>query len=139
MENRFYVICNMICILCSKGGKMKNFTRYLLLHLNIMLFSFTGVFSKLASNAYKEHGIFHPAFFFFLFLMLLNCAVYAVAWQKIIKRFPLSIAYANRSVYLIWSQLWAVFIFHESLSVQNIIGMAVLFIGVLIVQTPSPQ
>ena len=139
MGDRFYIISDVIRILCGKGGKMKKFTRYFLLHLNIMLFSFTGVFSKLASNAYKEHGLFHPSFFFFVFLMLLNCAVYAVAWQKIIKRFSLSVAYANRSVYLIWSQLWAVFIFHENLSVQNIIGMAVLFIGVLIVQTAESQ
>lgn len=113
---------------------MKKFTNYLLLHLNIMLFSLTGVFSKFASNTYKEYGIFHPLLFFFLFLMLLNCGIYALAWQKIIKRFPLSLAYANRSVYLIWSQLWAVFIFHENLSLQNIIGMLILFVGVLVVQ-----
>lgn len=118
---------------------MKKFANYLLLHLNIMLFSFTGVFSKLASNAYKKNGIFNAALFFFVFLMLFNCAVYALAWQKIIKRFSLSVAYANRSVYLIWSQLWAVFIFHENLSLKNIIGMTILFFGVLTVQKYAQQ
>ena len=113
---------------------IKRFNDYFLLHLNIALFSFTGVFSKLASTAYKENGIFHPLFLLFIFLMILNCGIYAIAWQKIIKRFPLSVAYANRSVYLIWSQLWAVFLFHENLSVQNIIGMVVVFLGVLMVQ-----
>lgn len=118
---------------------MKKFRNYLLLHLNIMLFSFTGVFSKFAGNVYKEHGILHAHFFLFVFLMILNCGIYALAWQKIIKRFPLSLAYANRSVYLIWSQLWAVFIFHENLSIQNIIGMFILFIGVMIVQRCDQQ
>lgn len=113
---------------------MKKFANYLLLHLNIMLFSFTGVFSKLASSSYKENGLFQPRLFFFVFLMLLNCGIYALAWQKVIKRFSLSVAYANRSVYLIWSQIWAVLIFHENLSVQNILGMTILFLGVLIVQ-----
>lgn len=70
----------------------------------------------------------------FLFLMLLNCFVYAIAWQKVIKKFDLNVAYANRTVYLIWSQIWAVFIFHESLTVTNMIGLLVVFIGVLVVQ-----
>ncbi|MCI7814105.1 MAG: EamA-like transporter family protein [Lachnospiraceae bacterium] len=118
---------------------MKKFINYLLLHLNIMLFSFTGVFSKLASNTYKEHGIFHPSFLLFLFLMLLNCGIYALAWQRVIKHFSLSVAYANRSVYLIWSQLWAVLLFHETLSLNNIIGMIILFFGVLTVQKYAQQ
>mgnify|MGYP000215298209 FL=1 len=66
--------------------------------------------------------------------MLLNCFVYAIAWQKVIKKFDLNVAYANRTVYLIWSQIWAVFIFHESLTVTNMIGLLVVFIGVLVVQ-----
>lgn len=70
----------------------------------------------------------------FSFLMLLNCFVYAIAWQKVIKKFDLNVAYANRTVYLIWSQIWAVFIFHESLTVTNMIGLLVVFIGVLVVQ-----
>ena len=44
------------------------------------------------------------------------------------------VAYANRSVYLIWSQIWAVVIFHENLTVTNIIGICIVFIGVLVVQ-----
>ncbi len=105
-----------------------------MLHLNIMLFSFTGVFSKSASNAYGKNGIFDPVFLLFVFLMLANCGIYAIAWQKIIRYFDLSVAYANRSVYLIWSQLWAVLFFHETLSVCNVVGMIILFLGVLIVQ-----
>ena len=66
--------------------------------------------------------------------MIANCGVYAIAWQKVIKKFSLSTAYANRSVYLMWSQVWAVVIFHESLSVRNIIGLLVVLIGVMVVQ-----
>ena len=72
--------------------------------------------------------------YLFLFLMVANCGVYAIAWQKVIKKFSLSTAYANRSVYLIWSQVWAVVIFQESLSVKNIIGLLVVLVGVMVVQ-----
>lgn len=66
--------------------------------------------------------------------MIANCGIYALAWQQIIKKFDLSIAYAHRSVYLIWSQLWAVLIFKESLSWNNLLGILVVLIGVLVVQ-----
>lgn len=113
---------------------MVGIKKYTLLHINILLFSFTSIFSKMASLEYNKSGIYGWRLYLFLFLMLVNCFVYAIAWQKVIKNFDLSTAYANRSVYLIWSQIWAVLIFHENLSFHNIIGICVVFIGVLVVQ-----
>lgn len=113
---------------------MERVKKYLQLHLNILLFSLTGIFSKLASIQYNEHGLNGKLLYLFLFLMLANCGIYAIAWQKIIKKFELSTAYAHRSVYLIWSQIWAVLIFKESLSWNNIAGLLVVLIGVLVVQ-----
>ena len=40
---------------------MKNFRNYLQLHLNILLFSLTSVFSKLASIQYNKNGLHAPA------------------------------------------------------------------------------
>lgn len=108
---------------------------YLQLHLNILLFSLTSVFSKFASIQYNRHGLNSLLLYVFLFLMLANCGLYALAWQRVIKKFELNIAYANRTVYLIWSQLWAVFIFKENLTMNNIIGMVIVFIGVMVVTT----
>ena len=75
-----------------------------------------------------------PLFYLFLFLMVANCGIYAITWQQVIKKFSLSTAYANKSVYLLWSQIWAVLIFHENLSIQNIIGILVVLFGVWTVQ-----
>ena len=107
---------------------------YIQLHLNIMLFSLTSVFSKLASVQYNRHGLDSIMLYVFLFLMILNCGIYAIAWQQVIKKFSLSTAYANKSVYLLWSQVWAVIIFHENLSIQNIIGILIVLAGVWMVQ-----
>lgn len=107
---------------------------YICLHLAVMLFSFTSVFTKMASNVYKTQGIYSVKLYAFIFLMFLNCFIYAIVWQKVIKNFELSIAYANKSVYLIWSQIWAVSIFHETLNIRNIIGLILVLIGVLVVQ-----
>ena len=63
---------------------------YVLLHLNILLFSLTSVFSKLASTQYVKYGLSSALLYVFWFLMLLNCAVYALEWQQVIKKFELS-------------------------------------------------
>ena len=114
---------------------MNRAKNYIQLHLNVFLFSLTGVFSKAASIQYNEKGLSSPLLYLFLFLMFLNCGIYALAWQMCIKKFDLSVAYANKSVYLIWSQLWAILIFKESLSIGNIIGMLVVFLGVMVVSS----
>lgn len=112
---------------------MGSLSRYLLLHLAVMVFSFTSVFAKAAANAYNDGGLTDKWFIMFAIFMVLNCVVYAFFWQIVIKKIPLNVGYANRSVYLIWSQIWAVFIFNEQLSMQNIIGLAIVMAGVIVV------
>ena len=113
---------------------MEKVKYYIQLHLNILLFSLTSVFSKMASVQYNRHGLGSIWLYVFLALMIGNCGIYAIAWQQVIKKFSLSTAYANKSVYLLWSQIWAVVIFHENLSVRNIIGILVVLTGVWVVQ-----
>lgn len=114
-------------------GKKAAVSDYVRLHLNILLFSFTTVFSKAASIQLNEHGLHSAWLYIFAFLMLLNCGIYALAWQQVIKKFELSIAYANKSVYLIWGQIWAVAIFGEHLTFMNILGLVLVFAGVVVV------
>ena len=107
--------------------------QYIALHLCILLFSMTEVFGKFAANTYKAEGIRSVKLYVFLFLMLFVCVFYAFCWQKIIKKFDLNIGFANRSVYLLWSQLWAVSIFREHLTPRNVIGLIVVLVGVIVV------
>ena len=112
---------------------MEKLKRFIPLHLTILLFSLTSVFSKAASVFYNKEGIRSPYLWLFLFLMLLNCAVYAVFWQKVIQGIDLNVAYANRTVYLVWVKIWAVIIFKENLCASNIVGILIVIAGVLVV------
>ncbi|MCC8129553.1 MAG: EamA-like transporter family protein [Clostridiales bacterium] len=112
---------------------MERAKNLILLHLCVVIFSLTSVFSKLASGEYVSGGLTNAMLYLYLFLMFLDCFIYAICWQKMIKRFPLNIGYANRSLYLVWSQLWAVLIFHETLTVRNVLGMLTVLAGVIIV------
>lgn len=116
--------------------KVKN---YLFLHLSVLLFSFTSVFSKFASRELNAGGLLNPRLYLFAFLMLLDCFLYALCWQRIIKKFDLNIGFANRSVYLLWSQLWAVAIFGEHLTAKNVIGLLVVLAGVITVSLCARQ
>jgi multidrug transporter EmrE-like cation transporter len=61
--------------------------------------------------------------------------IYALLWQQIIKHFPITIAYANRAVGLFWSVIFALVIFHETITIKNIIGVIVVVIGTMIVNS----
>lgn len=118
---------------------MEKIKNYVFLHFCVLLFSFTSVFSKMASMQLTKGGLRNPWLYFFAFLMLADCFLYALCWQKIIKKFDLHIGYANRSVYLFWSQLWAVAIFGESLTVKNVVGLLIVFAGVVVVSISGKE
>lgn len=118
---------------------MEKIKNYIFLHLCVLLFSFTSVFSKMASAQLTDGGFRNPKLYVFAFLMLADCFLYAICWQKIIKKFDLNIGYANRSVYLFWSQIWAVVIFGESLTMKNIIGLLIVFAGVVVVSVSAQE
>ena len=111
-----------------------NYKNILLLHINILLFSFTGIFSKCAANSVNQNGIFDFHTLFFAAMMIINCGIYAIFWQQTLKKFDVNVAYAHKSVYNIWSLLWAVLIFSEKITIGNIIGTVLIVIGVVVMQ-----
>lgn len=115
--------------------KKPNAAQTLFLHISILLFSATGIFSKMAANNINENGIFDYRTFIFAALMLINCAIYALLWQQNLKHFEVNVAYAHRSVYNVWSLLWAFFIFGETITIGNIIGTVLIIAGVLVIQS----
>lgn len=103
-----------------------NIKLYLALHLFLMMYSVSGIVSKLAAG--KE---FLSLPFIILYgVEMLILAFYAIGWQQFVKRMPLSLAYANRAVTVVWGCVWAVLVFHESLTAGKIIGAALVLAGV---------
>ena len=62
--------------------------------------------------------------------------LYAFIWQQLIKGKPLFVVYANKAMTILWSQMFAVLVFKETLHLNNIIGMIVILIGVFIINQP---
>lgn len=100
----------------------------LLLHGSLLLYSFSGVFSKMAS-------VFDYLSIEFCFCyggLILILGLYAIIWQQIIKRIPLTLAYANKAVTVIWGMIWGIVFFCESISATKLIGAVIVIVGVIL-------
>ena len=61
--------------------------------------------------------------------------MYAVVWQQLIKKFDISVAYANKAMGLLWSIVWAILIFNETITIKNVIGVVIVIVGTIIVNS----
>ncbi len=107
---------------------MKNIKIYVLLHLLLLLFSFSPVFSKLAAT----QDFLSLPFILYYGASVGILGIYALGWQQIIKRLPLGAAYANRAVAVVWGMVWGLLFFSESISLQKVMAAAVIVCGVLL-------
>ena len=113
----------------------KNTKTILALNILLMFFSLGGIFSKLASKQSFLSLKFILCYGSLLFIMF----VYAIGWQQIIKRLPLTMAYANRAVTILWGIIWGLLFFNEKLNVGKIIGAVIVIAGVLLYVTESDE
>lgn len=98
------------------------------LHLLLVLFSLSGIMSKLAA----QYDFMSPGFILCYGGMIVILGVYALGWQQVIKRLPLTTAYANRAVTIFWGIIWGALIFHERISVLKAIGALIVLVGVVL-------
>lgn len=107
--------------------------KIIILQTIVFIYSIGSVLSKVASNQMKIHGIFSFQFIGLLFCMIMILAFYALFWQKLLKTTDLTIAYANKGMVLFWSLLWSILLFHETVTIYNVIGIAFIIAGILVV------
>ena len=114
----------------SKFEKKLGFSikRYLLLQVLLFVTSFSAVFTK------KAAGESFLSFRFCLFYagILFMCFINAIFWQQIIKKLPLTLAYSNRAIGIIWTMIWSRLFFGDVISVKKIIGVAIVITGILL-------
>lgn len=105
---------------------MNKLSDYIFLLISFLIYSFTGVFTKFASM---------QDFLSWQYLLLLSGAVcvigiYAILWQQIIRRMPVSDAFMWKGTTIVWTMLLANTIFGEPISIHNIIGSAIIIAGI---------
>lgn len=105
------------------------------LHILLLVFSLSGICSKLAS------GEPFLSFKFCLFYggVIAILGIYAICWQQIIKRLPLTTAYANKAITIVWGIVWGVVFFGEKVSIGKLIGAAIVICGVILYVTTEDE
>ena len=94
-----------------------------------MLFgSVGGVFSKYAAS----QPFFSTNFCLAYAALLITLVIHAVGWQQIIKHLPLNLAYASKSVGLVYALIWGVIVFDETVSIGKIVGIIIIIGGVIL-------
>lgn len=102
-----------------------------MLQFAVMIYTLSGVAAKYAAL----YDALSRPFLFCYGMEILILGVYAIIWQQLIKKIDLSIAYANRSMAILWSMVWAVIFFREAITIQNIIGAMIVLAGTMIINS----
>ena len=105
------------------------------LQASVMIFSLSSVLMKLAA----AHPMLSWPWIGLYFAALCIIGVYAILWQQFLKRVPLTTAYANRAMSMLWSMLFGVLIFNETITWNMLLGVFVIAFGIYLVVTGDEQ
>ncbi len=101
---------------------------FLLLHIILGVYAGSSVCSKLAAR----QPFLSLAFVLLYGAMLLALVVYALGWQQVIKHLPLTTAYANKAVTVVWGIVLGALLFDESVTPRQLLGAAVIIAGIVL-------
>lgn len=107
----------------------------LFLHLLLMVYSTSGIFSKLAS----QQQFLSLPFCFYYGCIIGLLGIYAIGWQQIIKRLPLTVAFANKAITVVWGIVWGALFFHEAVTIGKVIGAVIVIAGVILYVTADAK
>ena len=109
---------------------------FAVLHFILLLYSFVGVFMKLAFQTDaqakgEEFSIF--TFFLFAGLAVLCLGIYAIVWQQVLKKLPLTVAFTNKAICIVWGMLWGSLFLSDQITWYKIVGSLIVLPGVVLV------
>lgn len=111
-----------------KRNNIKKSISILLLHVLMLVYSLSSVARKYTS----QMEVFSVGFFVGYLIVFILLAVYAIGWQQVIKHMPLTEAYANKAVVIIWGLFWGAVLFGEQITPEKIIGAVLIICGIVL-------
>ena len=101
---------------------------FLLLHIILIIYSFSGICSKKAAL----ESFLSFDFLLYYLLVFLILVIYALGWQQIIKVLPLSTAFANKAITVVWGLVWGKILFNENITAGKLIGIGFIVAGIVL-------
>lgn len=101
---------------------------FLALHALFALYSVSAILSKFAG----QHEVASLAFCAYCLAVLAILAGYAIGWQQMLKRLPLTTAFAHKAATVVWGMVWGVAVFGESLTPGKVVAAAMIVAGIVV-------
>lgn len=109
-------------------AKFSDIRKYVLLYGCFLIYSASGICAKLASR--QELPLRALAL---VGLEIACLGLYAAIWQQVLKQFTLVTAMASKGVVVIFNLAWSALLFKEAVTMNNMIGAAVIIGGIWVV------
>jgi len=99
--------------------------------LSILIQAFGAICTKYAAESSSSATFLGLPYYLIIYVIILGgMGLQVIVWQYSLKFYPLSFAYPFRSLVSFIVLVAAVILFHESVSVMNIVGLTVITVGV---------
>ena len=93
-----------------------------------LVYACTSIFTKMAS---RQELMSWP-YLLWIVGAIVVMGVYALLWQQVIKRMPLSTAYMFKGTSLVFVLLISALLFGEAITLNNLIGSAIIIVGIVL-------
>lgn len=104
----------------------------------LFTFAFLAIFVESFSSVLLKLGGAYPllswGWIFYFCCAVGVMGIYAIMWQFLLEKLPLSTAYLRKGISYILVFLWAAVIFGETITPQQLIGAAIIIAGTVISQ-----
>lgn len=107
---------------------MPRFILYLALIGVNLIYATTSIFTKMAS----QQDVMSLPYMLWIGGAVCVIGLYALLWQQVIARMPVSTAYMFKGTSLIFVLIFSVLLFNETITISNIIGSVVIIAGILL-------
>lgn len=103
-------------------------TSFILLNFLLLLYSFCAVLGKMAG----KYPFFSKMFLIYYMGSLFLLFVFSIGWQQVIKNLPLSVAYSNKALTVVWGVVWGGLFFGERISKMQVFALGLIIVGVVV-------
>lgn len=107
--------------------------------LAILFQSWAGIFGKYAALSVQTPSIIGILTNTFYILALLCMVLQAIVWQQALIHYPLSFAYPFMSLVNFVVLIGSAIIFHEGITLANIIGLGIISIGITVLSRSGKE
>ncbi|MBQ9281270.1 MAG: EamA family transporter [Treponema sp.] len=105
------------------------------MHIAFLVYTLYPLLGKFATR-YEMLSFQFVALYCMVFAILF---LYAILWQQVLKRIPLTTAIANKSITIVWGMIFGLLLFGEGISLKMLIGAVLILSGILILSTEKEK